>query len=57
MRRRVLANCATWTETLPARPPFVVTVHVSPLVRPSDYGASDARDLGAVVDWKFTPTH
>jgi hypothetical protein len=55
-RRRVLANCETWAEKLPARPPFVVTVHVSPLVRPSDYGASDARELGAVVDWKFTPT-
>ena len=54
-RHRVLANCATWAETLPARPPFVVTVHVTPLVRPSDYGASDARQLGAVVDWKFTP--
>jgi hypothetical protein len=53
-RRRVLANCATWVETIPATPPFVVTVHVTPLVRPSDYGASDARELGAVVDWKFT---
>ena len=55
-RHRVLANCATWVEKIPARPPFVVTVHVTPLVRPSDYGASDARELGAVVDWKFTPT-
>jgi hypothetical protein len=54
-RRRVLANCATWVEKIPARPPFVVTVHVTPLVRPSDYGTSDARELGAVVDWKFTP--
>ena len=25
------------------------------LVRPFDHGASDARDLGAVVDWKFRP--
>jgi hypothetical protein len=56
-RRRVLANCATWTEKIPARLPFVVTVHVTPLIRPSDYGASDARELGAVVDWKFTPGH
>ncbi len=54
-RHRVLANCAQWVETLPARPPFAVTVHVTPLIRPSDYGASDARELGAVVDWKFTP--
>lgn len=54
-RRRILANCATWTEKLPARPPFVVTVHVSPLVRPSDYGTTDVRYLGAVVDWAFTP--
>lgn len=55
-RHRVLANCATWVEKIPARPPFVVSVHVTPLVRPSDYGTSDARELGAVVDWKFTPT-
>ena len=55
MRRRLLANCATWTETLPARPPFIVTVHVSPLVRPSDYGTTDVRYLGAVVNWTFTP--
>jgi hypothetical protein len=55
-RRRVLANCAVWVEKIPARLPFVVTVHVTPLVRPSDYGGSDARELGAVVDWKFTPT-
>jgi hypothetical protein len=54
-RRRVLANCAQWVEELPARPPFAVAVHVTPTVRPSDYGASDARELGAVVDWKFTP--
>jgi hypothetical protein len=54
-RRRVLANCDQWAETLPARAPFVVTVHVSPTVRPSDYGASDARDLGAQVGWSFTP--
>jgi hypothetical protein len=54
-RRRLLANCATWTETLPARPPFIVTVHVSPLVRPSDYGTTDVRYLGAVVDWTFSP--
>jgi hypothetical protein len=56
IRRRVLANCATWAEKIPARPPFVVTVHVTPLVRPSDYGTSDARELGAVVDWAFTPS-
>ncbi|HST15208.1 MAG TPA: hypothetical protein VLJ44_10195 [Gaiellaceae bacterium] len=55
-RRRVLANCATWDEKISARPPFAVAVHVTPLVRPSDYGASDARELGAVVDWKFTPS-
>lgn len=56
-RRRVLANCAAnqWAETLPARTPFVVAVHVSPTIRPSDYGGSDARELGAQVGWKFTP--
>jgi hypothetical protein len=54
-RRRILANCDQWAETLPARVPFVVTVHVSPTVRPSDYGTSDARDLGAQVGWTFTP--
>jgi len=54
-RRRVLANCSQWDEKLPARPPFAVAVHVTPTVRPSDYGAPDSRELGAVVDWKFTP--
>jgi hypothetical protein len=54
-RHRVLANCTQWAETIPARPPFAVAVHVTPTVRPSDYGASDARELGAVVDWRFTP--
>jgi hypothetical protein len=55
-RRRILANCDQWAEKLPVRAPFVVTVHVSPTVRPSDYGASDARDLGAQVGWTFTPS-
>jgi hypothetical protein len=54
-RHRILANCDEWAEKLPVRAPFVVTVHVSPTVRPSDYGASDVRELGAQVGWSFTP--
>jgi hypothetical protein len=55
VRRRILPNCGQWEEAIPVRPPFAVTVHVEPTVRPSDYGASDARELGAQVGWTFEP--
>jgi len=55
VRRLFLANCAQKTIRLPARPPFAVSVHVDPTVRPSDYGFSDSRELGAQVGWSFKP--
>jgi hypothetical protein len=57
VRRFVVQNCTQRAIEIPARPPFAVTVRVSPRVRPSDFGGSDARDLGAIVGWSFTPTH
>ncbi len=34
-------------------PPVAVTVHVSPTIRPSDYGGSDSRELGAHLGFGF----
>ena len=34
-------------------PPVAVTVHVSPTIRPSDYGISDSRELGAHLGFGF----
>ena len=35
-------------------PPVAVTVHVSPTIRPSDYGGSDSRELGAHLGFGFS---
>jgi hypothetical protein len=35
-------------------PPLAVTVRVSPTIRPSDYGISDARELGAHLGFGFS---
>lgn len=35
-------------------PPVAVTVHVSPTIRPSDYGISDSRELGAHLGFGFS---
>jgi hypothetical protein len=35
------------------RPPFQVRVTIDPTFRPSDYGSSDPRNLGAVVGYAF----
>jgi hypothetical protein len=51
-----LENCGQRDITLRIAPPVAVQVHVSPTVRPSDYGASDNRDLGAQVGFSFTPS-
>jgi hypothetical protein len=37
------------------KPPFRVEVTVDPTFRPTDYGESDQRDLGAQVDYEFIP--
>jgi hypothetical protein len=37
------------------RPPVAVRVHVGKLVRPSDYGASESRELGVQFSAAFKP--
>ena len=54
IRRFVLANCARESIEVVATPPVAVEVHVAPTVRPSDYGISDSRELGAQVGFRFT---
>jgi hypothetical protein len=51
-----LPNCGRREITLRIAPPVAEQVHVSPTIRPSDYGASDNRELGAQVGFKFTPS-
>jgi hypothetical protein len=49
-----LPNCAQRTFTVTIAPPLAVQVHADPTVRPSDYGATESRDLGAQVGFSFT---
>jgi hypothetical protein len=39
------------------KPPWRVEIHVTPTFKPSDYGVSDGRDLGAVVGFRFIARH
>ncbi|HEY3184753.1 MAG TPA: hypothetical protein VGJ77_18070 [Gaiellaceae bacterium] len=57
-RRFVVGNGPGNGRTLTFRvaPPFHVRVHVSRTFKPSDYGISDSRDLGAQVTFQFSPT-
>ena len=55
IERFVLANCTSRTIRVAAVPPVAVVVTADPTVRPSDYGASDSRELGARVAFSFTP--
>jgi hypothetical protein len=56
-RRIRVANCAdkdrVTTLTFHVAPPVAVTVHVAPTLRPSDYGESDVRELGAHLGFGF----
>jgi hypothetical protein len=54
--RRILHSCQDIPLTFHTTAPVVVDVHVGRLVRPSDYGVSDSRLLGAVMSGSFTPT-
>jgi len=40
---------------IPARAPFRVDTRVTPTFRPSNYGSTDVRDLGAQVSYTFEP--
>lgn len=56
-RRIRVANCSdknrVTTLTFHVAPPIAVTVHVAPTLRPSDYGLSDVRELGAHLGFGF----
>ena len=54
--RRLLRSCQDIPLRFHTRAPVAVEVRVARLVRPSDYGASDSRLLGAVMSGSFTPT-
>lgn len=57
-RRFVVPTCldkpSTKTLHFQVAPPFDVQVHIDHTVRPTDYGQSDARQLGAQVGFGFT---
>ena len=52
--RFVLPNCTARSKRFRVTPPFVVQVHVTPLIVPARYGINDGRSLGAQVGYSFT---
>ncbi len=55
-RHVLVENCKSTTLELPVgKPPWRVTIHLKPTFKPSDYGISDGRELGAVVGFGFVP--
>jgi hypothetical protein len=57
VKRFVLANCTHRPVRMTVTPPVAVMVHAEPTVRLSDYGGSDARDLGVQVSFSFRAKH
>jgi hypothetical protein len=53
-RKFPLQNCGVRHFTVAIAPPLAVEVHADPTVRPTDYGASDNRFLGAQVAFSFS---
>ncbi len=49
-----LANCTERKFTLIMTPPLAVQIHADPTVKPSDYGVSESRELGAQVGFSFS---
>ena len=54
-KRFPLKNCQQKVLTDTVAPPLAVHVHASSTVRPTDYGATDPRLLGAQVGFSFKP--
>ena len=53
-RQFAIASCKTKQVTIRApKPPIRVEIHIDPTFRPSDYGETDVRDLGAQVSFAF----
>ena len=57
IKRFALPNCSQRTFTLSIAPPLAVQVHADPTVRPSDYGVTESRELGAQVGFSFSAAH
>jgi len=57
VKRFLLPNCQVRRFTVTIAPPLAVQVHADPTVRPSDYGSSESRELGAQVGFSFSATH
>jgi len=55
IRRFYLKNCQVRDLRFPVRAPVALDVRVAPTVRPSDYGSSETRELGAQVSFGFIP--
>ncbi len=53
VRTVVVPNCTERTLRFRVRPPVAVKLDVSHLVRPADYGGSDARELGVQAGFSF----
>ncbi len=57
IKRFALPNCSQRMFTLAIAPPLAVQVHADPTVRPSDYGVTESRELGAQVGFSFSAKH
>jgi len=55
-RRLKIQNCTgPLLVRIPARTPFRIETTVTPTFRPSDYGSTDVRELGAQISYAFKP--
>jgi hypothetical protein len=55
VKHLVVQNGTSKTLSLHVRPPVAVQVSETPTFKPTDYGGTDQRTLGAQVGFKFTP--
>ncbi len=55
-RRFTIGGREVHTFSFPAKPPYRVEIHVDKTFKPSDFGSSDARELGAQVAHRFVRT-
>jgi len=56
VRHALLRSCRHIPIRLRTTAPVAVSLHVADLVRASDYGISDSRELAAQFSASFTPT-
>lgn len=56
VRHLLVRSCKAYTFRVQATAPVAVSVHVADLVRATDYGISDSRQLGAQFSGAFRPS-